>query len=52
LLEFHGDLSSYKNATSLYFFQNKHFFAAILRSFGPGRLNFNTWDLSAAYVRL
>ena len=30
--------------------QNMHLFAAILRPFGPERQNFNTWNLSSAWV--
>ena len=49
--EFHADLSRYKEmrANSLYPLQiNSHLLTAILRPSGPGRKNFNTWDLTSA----
>jgi len=45
--EFHTDLSRYKQNE---FITNTHFFAAIMRPFGPGSQNFDTWDLSSVYA--
>jgi len=47
--EFHADLSSYKKQLRCTRYKKTPtFFAATLRLFGPGRQNFNTWDLTSA----
>ena len=53
LPEFHADVSHYKDMRvhCIRYEQNMHLFAAILRTFGPGRQNFNTRDLSSAYIQ-
>jgi len=32
--------------------RNTHLFSAVLHPFGRGRQNFNTWDISSAYICL
>jgi len=46
----HSQCTAYACCT-WHVFLNVHI-ADILRLFGPGRQNFNTWDLSSVYIRL